>query len=62
MITVISRGHYEITTPDGAKVGQVDGDNTVGFETSTPNGRRLGPFHTLDEALKALNTNHARPD
>ena len=52
MISVISQGHYQITTSGGATVGKVDGDYVVGFQTSTADGRKLGPFPTLDEALK----------
>ena len=54
MISVISQGHYQITTSGGATVGKVDGDYVEGFQTSTADGRKLGPFPTLDEALKAL--------
>jgi hypothetical protein len=54
MISVISKGHFQITTSGGATVGKVDGDYVVGFQTSTADGRKLGPFPTLDEALKAL--------
>ena len=61
MISVISQGHYQITTSGGATVGKVDGDYVVGFQTSTADGHKLGPFPTLDEALKALNTENARP-
>ena len=42
-------------------MGKVDGDYVVGFQTKTVDGRKLGPFPTLDEALKALNTENARP-
>jgi len=54
MITVIRKGHYQVTTSGGATVGNVDGDYVVGFQTSTADGHTLGAFPTLDEALKAL--------
>lgn len=54
MITLLSMGHYEVTAADGRTLGKVDGDNSAGFETRTVDGRKLGPFSTLDEALKPL--------
>jgi hypothetical protein len=54
MISVISKGHYQITTSGGATVGKVGGDYVVGFQTSAADGHKLGAFPTLDEAPKAL--------
>ena len=54
MITVISKWHYKVTTSGGATFGRIDGDNTVGLQTMTADGRKLGRFPTLEEALKAL--------
>jgi hypothetical protein len=54
MITVISKGLYQVTTSGGATVGEIDGDYVVGFQTRAADGHKLGAFPTLDEALKAL--------
>lgn len=61
MISVMTQGHYQVTASDGTPLGKVDGDYAVGFKASTADGRWLGPFPTLVEALKALHTDHARP-
>ena len=61
MITVMTPGHYRVTAPDGTPIGTVDGNSDVGFQACTPDGRRLGSFPKLAEALKSLTPDHADP-
>jgi len=59
MITVMTPGHYRVTAPGGTPIGTVDGNSDVGFQACTADGRRVGSFAKLAEALKALNPDHA---
>ena len=58
MITVMTPGHYRVTATDGTPIGTIDGNATVGFQAFTADGRRVGNFPKLAEALKSLNPDH----
>ena len=61
MITVMTPGHYRVTASDGTPLGTVDGNSDVGFQVCTADGRRLGRFPVLAEALEALHSGHGKP-
>ena len=61
MITVMTPGHYCVTDSDGTPIGTVDGNSDVGFQVCTADGRRLGRFPMLAEALESLHFGHGKP-
>jgi hypothetical protein len=61
MITVMTPGQYRVTAPDGTLIGTVEGNTNVGFQACTSDGRGVGSFPTLAEALKSLNPDFGQP-
>ena len=61
MITVMTHGHYRVTASDGTLIGTIDGNSLVGFQSCTADGRRLGRFPMLGEALESLDPVTANP-